>query len=173
MRSSASRIRIRQATAWVLFVFALVNLVVLNVAAGDWLGGAQSSAKPAPVSPGTTRARPERVGQVVLFFEQGQTGLGKKHLAKVARVVRGLGDISRHSAAVALHSHRAHRGGDALLVVRQRARSVLRCLVAVGFDGRNLRARDFGAGRPRVTGDTPEAAAQNRRVVINIYRGRI
>ena len=166
----------RRAIARGLFIFALVDLVVLNVAAAEWLGdvGGDGESRPASdTAPVAVKKKtpPERVGQVVLFFEEGQTDLTRKQLAHVARVLRVLGDASQLSAAVALHSHRPVTAEGKKRVIERRARAVLRCLVAVGFDGRNLRARDFGSRRPRVAGGGAKAAAQNRRAVINIFRG--
>ncbi len=69
----------------------------------------------------------------------------------------------RHDMEIAGHSDTTGDQNLNLILSQQRAESVKSYLTTRAVDGANITATGYGASRPLVDGDTPEAHARNRR----------
>lgn len=109
----------------------------------------------------------------LLRGESLRFGLGSAELsADSASLIRRLKVTAQRcpSARFRIEGH-TDTQGDARANQRlseQRAQAVLRALVRAGVPSERLRARGYGASRPAVAAETPEAHERNRRIEIHL-----
>lgn len=108
----------------------------------------------------------ERLKASPVTFEPSSTKVDSASEQRLSEIGQALAKCNATGIQVQGHTDSTGSAATNMPLSQKRAESVREALVNAGVKGESVTAKGFGATQPVASGDSPEALAQNRRVVI-------
>ncbi|MFK7861088.1 MAG: OmpA family protein [Granulosicoccus sp.] len=104
-----------------------------------------------------------------IHFQVGSAELTEGAIIVLAEILRVLLEYPEINITIEAHTDNSGDAEQNLQLSRRRALAVVRFLVDNGISGLRLRPQAFGESRPRVTNNSPDGRAANRRVEFSVF----